>query len=237
MKKIVYVISSLGSCGPVNVLFNLLKNLDRNEFEAIIITLSSEESNSMLPEFKDIDIKIYTLLLGHLQGLLFSGFKLMNLLKKLKPDIIHSMGFRADLISAFFLKSYKRVSTIHADYKIDFSMRYGKLKGFIMNILSVYSMYKIENNICVSKILEKKLKDNYKNIKFDFIDNGIDLAKYFLINDKEGLRKKLFLPLNKKIFVWVGTFIKIKDPYVLVNILSELPANNFSLFFAGKGFY
>ncbi len=46
MKKICYVISTLQKTGPVIVLYNLVKNLDRTRFEPYIITLSKEPEKS-----------------------------------------------------------------------------------------------------------------------------------------------------------------------------------------------
>ena len=40
MQKIIYTISTLKRSGPVLVLYNIIKNLDKNAFEPVIITLT-----------------------------------------------------------------------------------------------------------------------------------------------------------------------------------------------------
>ena len=43
MINICYMISHLENCGPVNILYGIIKNLDKNFFNVIIITLKKEK--------------------------------------------------------------------------------------------------------------------------------------------------------------------------------------------------
>jgi len=101
--KIVYIISTLVKSGPVNVLYNLIKYIDKNRYNVTIITLSPEnEKHSRLKEFESLGIKVQSLNLSRLQGYLFGGFKLRQIINKVKPDIIHSHCFRSNLFSPVF---------------------------------------------------------------------------------------------------------------------------------------
>jgi hypothetical protein len=62
MKRILYTISTLKNYGPVNQLYNLIKNpIILDNFKIEILTLSKEESNSRKHDFEDLNIKIYNL--------------------------------------------------------------------------------------------------------------------------------------------------------------------------------
>ena len=229
MKKICYVISTLQKTGPVNVLYNLVKNLDRTQFEPCIITLSKEPQNSSINDFKKLNINIVSLNLGRTKSFFLGPKKLKTIVDRINPDIVHSHCFRSSLFSAISLDKYKKTATIHCDYKTDFKMFYGKFFGYMMYMLMNYSLKKIKNNICVSKQLSDILNEREKNIKFNYIDNGIDTDYFKPAENKTKLREKLNLSKYKKIFIWCGTFIERKSPLTLVNAVKQIKNEN--LFF------
>ena len=235
MKKICYVISTLKKTGPVNVLYNLVKNLDRTQFEPCIITLSKEPQNSLFEDFKKLGINILSLNINRAFSFFYAPIKLKKLINKVEPDIVHTQCFRSSLFSAISLDKYKKIATIHCDYKTDFKMSYGRWVGYIMYLLMKYSLKKIKNNICVSKQLADILNNKIKNIKFDYIDNGIDTKVFESIEDKIELRKKLNLPINKKIFVWCGNIIEVKSPITLVKVIKQINNENLFFVFCGNG--
>ena len=69
MMKILYVVSTLKRSGPVIVLSNIIKYLDKNRFEPIVLT-SPEPKESMKKYFEnDLNTKVETLGLGRVQSL------------------------------------------------------------------------------------------------------------------------------------------------------------------------
>ncbi len=235
MKKIVYMISTLKKTGPTLVLFNIIKNLDTEKFKPLVVTLSQEPPDTMIEEFKNLNIDVFCVNLNRIKGFLFGGFRIKKIVKDVNPDIIHSHCFRSSLLSALFLRAYKRIVTVHCDYKTDFMMAYGKFLGYIMYLLMHYSLRKIKNNICCSKILADLLNKKYSYMDFKYIDNGVDTKKFYPIADKLNLRNKLILPLDKKIFIWVGAFIERKSPLTLVKGIQKLNQDNIFFVFCGSG--
>ena len=75
MLKILYIISTLEKTGPVNVLFDIIQNIDRNKFEPVILTLSKEKKNSIKSKFENLNIKIYSMNLSGASGYL-NSFKI-----------------------------------------------------------------------------------------------------------------------------------------------------------------
>lgn len=236
MKKIVYMISTLKKTGPTLVLFNIIKNLDLTKFKPVVVTLSPEPPDTMIEEFKNLNVDIFCINLNRINGFLFGGLKIKKTVKDINPDIIHSHCFRSSLLSALFLNCYKRVVTVHCDYKTDFMMAYGRFLGYIMYLIMHYSLKKIKNNICCSKILADLLNKKYPYMNFEYIDNGVDTKKFYPVNDKSNLRNKLILPPDKKIFIWVGAFIDRKSPMTLVEGIQKLNQDNMFFIFCGDGY-
>ncbi|MBR3654563.1 MAG: glycosyltransferase [Elusimicrobia bacterium] len=235
MKKICYVISTLQKTGPVIVLYNLVKNLDRTRFEPYIITLSKEPEKSLLQDFQKLKVDVKSLNLSRISSFFTGPLKLKKIMKEIKPDIVHSHCFRSALFSATALKEYKRMVTVHCDYNMDFKMFYGNFLGYLMCRAMNFSLKRIKNNICVSKQLADILNKRNEDIEFNYIDNGTDTEVFKPAENKIELRKKLNLPTDKKIFIWCGAFIERKDPLTLVNVIKQIKNDKLFFVFCGNG--
>ena len=234
--KIVYIVSTLVKSGPVNVLYNLVKFIDKTKFDITIITLSPESAkHSRMNEFKALGINLKSLNLSRLQGYFYGGLKLKKIVDEIQPDIIHTHCFRSNLFSALFLKKYKRCSTVHSDYKVDLTKLYPGIIGWVLFLLNHISLFLIKNNICCSEILAESLNKRYKYINFSYVNNGIDTEVFKPVANKISLRKTLNLPEQNKIFIWVGSFLDRKNPLLLVNTIKELNNPNLFFVFCGDG--
>lgn len=233
MIKVLYIISTLKKTGPVNVLYNIIKNLDRTKYEPVILTLSKEPSGSIKSDFEKLGIKCHCLNVSGLKGYFEAG-KIIKVVKEITPDIIHTHCFRSTLFTALHLNKYKTVATIHCDYDVDFVMAYGKFIGTLMSFIMNFSLKRINKRITVSELLCNLLKKK-KNYDLSFVNNGIDTEKFKPVKNKQELRNKLNLPVDKKIFVWAGVFIERKDPLLLVNTIKKLDNPNLFFVFCGDG--
>ena len=233
MKKIVYTISTLRRSGPVLVLYGIIKNLDRSTFEPIIITLSPEVKDSMQKDFQKLGIEIISLKLSRFNGLLIGGFKFQKIVKKINPSLIHANGFRDMILVSTFADKYKKIVSLHCDFFEDYCFKYGKVIGKIMVSLQKYAIRKINYNICVSKMLAEILSKRMPKLKFEYINNGVDIEIFSPIKNKNNVRNKLSLPLDKKIFIWCGSFIYRKDPLTLIHAIKELKLDDCFFVFCG----
>lgn len=234
MKNILYIISTLAKTGPVNVLYNIIKNLARTEYNPIILTLSKEKNNSVIKDFEALNIPIKSLDLNRYFGYFEAGVKITKAVKQINPDIIHTHCFRSTLFSTLFLQKFKRIATIHCDYDIDFMLTYGKVPGFIMAKLMDYSLIKTDKRIACSEYL-KNIINKKKNFTVEAINNGIDTKIFHPEPDKKALRKKLNLPLDKTLWIWVGALTPRKSPLTLVNAIKNLDSNTNYFIFCGDG--
>jgi len=237
MKKVLYIVSTLKKTGPIIVLANIIKYLDRNKFEPIILTLSPEPNNSMKDHFHDyLDVRIYTLGLSRIQSLFFASNKLKLFFKENNIDIIHSHGFRADSLTSK-LSNIKNIATLHNYPFYDYPMKFGKLKGEWMAMLHLKTI-KNQNkiNIACAKTISNEFKQH--NLSLQYIQNGVDTEKFKCLNkdDIYKLKIKLKISSDKKIFITVGSLISRKDMETVIKGFKLFNSDKTSiLLIAGEG--
>ena len=94
--KIVYLITGLGSGGAEMMLYRLLKELDREMFKPKVIALL-KFSGPLEGKIKDLGIEVY-IIEPSKKISLRTLLRLPPLLKRLKPDILHTQLFAADIL-------------------------------------------------------------------------------------------------------------------------------------------
>ena len=187
MQRVLYIISTLKKTGPVNVLYNIIKNLDRTKYEPIILTLSKEPADSIKHEFEALNIECHCLNLKGIKGY-FEAKKIKSVVTNIAPDVIHTHCFRSTLFTSLYLNNYKTISTVHCDYDVDFVLAYGRFIGTIMSFLMDFSLKRINIHIAVSELLCNLLKKK-KNYELSFVNNGIDTEKFKPAQNKNEIRK------------------------------------------------
>ena len=212
--KILYLVSTLRICGPTNQLFYIIKNLDRQKFEPIILTLSPEPLNSMWSKFEELNITLSSLNLNRWQGFLLSGNKLKSFVKKQQPNLIHSQGIRPDSLAAKCLSNYPRVATIRNYPYDDYVMKFGKVIGTYSAKQHVNAFKKLDSPVACSQTISKMIEQH--RVKSRVICNGVDSDLYTPILEKNQLKQQLNLPLNSTIIVSVGALIARKQPEMLI---------------------
>src|SRR5689334_21385401 len=111
--KVLFFVSTLERGGPSNIIYNIIKYLDKNIIEPSILTLSPEPPRTKKGDFEDLNVPIYSFHKSRLWWILSDMHQLKDLINKISPDIIHSHSLRPDVSSAKHLSSFVRVATIH----------------------------------------------------------------------------------------------------------------------------
>lgn len=236
MIRVAYIVSTLKRSGPTNQLSYIIKYLDKSKFQPIIITLSPEPEDSLLNYFDELGIECISLNLSRIKGIFKGKSELLKILKEKKIDLIHTQGIRADILSSKHLKGYKRISTLRNYPYNDYPMKFGKVKGWLMAINHIEATRKIKNSIACSESIAKIYNEKH-SLDISYIQNGVDQTKFYRDDNKLELRKKLNLPLDKKIYVSVGSLIPRKDPITIIRAFNNMEDNeNRKLVFLGNGF-
>lgn len=167
--------------------------------------------------------------LPHRKFSILSFLKLISFIRKYKIDMIHAHGKGAGIYARFvkiFFPSIKVIYTWHGLH-ID---KYNSLEKFIYIMIEKFlSMFtdlfinvsESERNICIKNNI-------YKIEKSIVINNAI--KDNFNSADKNLLREKLNLPLDKFIIINISRFDKKNNLKTLLNIVSLFTSNSDILF-------
>ncbi len=220
MKRILYTCSTLARSGPTNQLFEILRNIDRQKFEPIILTLSSEPANSRKKDFEALNISIYSLNSKRISGFFKNKGAFKKYLKKICPDLIHSQGLRADILVSSCKGAIPTLMTARNYPYDDYPKKYGFWVGRAMG-WSHLRAFKTSHLIACSKSICAQIK-NY-GIDCQPIQNGVDTDFFSPVDaeEKKALRLKLNLPLDKIILIHVGSFIERKNPSLIIQAFQQ----------------
>ncbi|MCL1864188.1 MAG: glycosyltransferase family 4 protein [Spirochaetes bacterium] len=239
MKRILYIVSTLKRCSPVNQLYNVIRYLNREEFEPYLITLSSEPPDSSWKDYESIGVHLYSLQMSRLKGFIRAVKQVNVLLAEIKPDIIHTQGIRGDIISSKLHIGIPKIATVHNLPQFDYPMTYGYIRGNLMRVRHINTLKKISLCIGVSGTVADNLINKYKINKVISIQNGVDTNLYFSSNDNEKklLRDKLNLCITGNIFISSGHLTERKDPLFLIKAWNKIfnSNDNNHLVFIGTG--
>ena len=230
--RVLFVVTRCTNSGPINVIDSIISNINREVFDIYLITTSDEDnSKSVLERFKKL-ATFYHVPLSKIKVLMNCIKPFKRIVETIDPDVIHSNGFVPDLLVSK-LNSQKQITTIHCNTDIDYRYTYGRLKGSLLSLFHKALFKRIPNVVCCSKSLSLIYKVKL-NMDFVFIRNGVPINENLLLN-KNNLRKKMNLPINKKIFVYAATFNPRKNQSFLLKSFSELNDPSIVLLLLGDG--
>ncbi len=242
MKKIriCFVETNCKKNGPIKQTLNIIRYMDRNIFEPILLTLWEEEqSNSMISDYKKQNIQIVCAGLTKYTTFIIGRQKVTKLLQQLKPDIIQGVGMPPYRTTLGYKKALHFITLRNYCYE-DYPDYYGKIKGLIMAYLD---MRLIRKNIKKEPIItcSSSLTYLYKtkqNLDIPFIRNGVNVEQYRKreLDKVSLLRTQLNLPLEKIIFVYGGFFIDRKNQQECIEgFLKSKSNSNSVLLLLGDG--
>lgn len=238
MRNICFIISTFKKSGPINIVYSIVKFLDRQKFNLYIISLSATNDSdyNTVEDFKSLGVTTFELKNGRLGGLVKNKREVRRILIENKINIVHTHGLRPDgLVHGLRIKS-KHISTIHNFPFEDYPMKFGQFRGSLMAYYHFWLIKKMPNCVACSKSLSTKLLDRgVKQVKY--IQNGVDLTVFPKDLIKQECRERLKLPLNKKIFVFIGSLIPRKSPLETIQkFIRQGTDMGFCLLVLGDGF-
>lgn len=179
--KILYVVSALKNCGPINILYNIISHLDMNCFEVRIFSLSFADSKLCKERFESIGCQVMECNYSHIIGFVRAIFKLKAFCRDYQPDIIHSHGLRPDVASLLVCRK-KTISTLHNNPFMDYSLVYGKIRGFCVACFHLFCLNFLKRSIACSQSIFFQLTKYRLTV---FIQNGIDDSLFHPANESQ----------------------------------------------------
>lgn len=208
--KILYLITGLKTGGAEIVLYNLIRNINKRKFDPVVVSIIPIAEIGK--KIQDSGIRILSLSTKFKYNP-FIFFKLISILKREEPQILHSFLFHSILLGRIVGKIYKVpiiISSIHSEYVGGFLRnRLLQITDNLDDVVTIVSQKAAETMI-ISKILSTN--------KLLVIYNGIDLNK-FIFQDKktrEEIREELNLKKDDKVLISVARLFEAKGyPYLI----------------------
>lgn len=221
--KVAFVFTACKQSGPIQQMFNLIKNLDAERFAPILITLYDEptDGTSKLMMYTDFGIPHYKCPLGKKDILLGKTGALKRLLLDLKVDVIHSLGVFPDYAIAR-MNLRKQIITLRNFVWEDYLVKFGIMKGTIIAELHLYAMKRTAKTVACSESLARIYKERI-HMDFAYVRNGVDVEKFSKtsLEEKASMRTTLGLPPNAFIFVYSGQMLDRKNQKFLLEVYEK----------------
>jgi sugar transferase (PEP-CTERM/EpsH1 system associated) len=216
MVKILFIIDRL-SLGAGRVLYDLVAHLDNSKFETVVVSLYSE--GELKPKFKKLGVKVHYLNKGNGKQLGII-LKLKDLIKKEKPDIVHTHNVDAyeyGVIAAKLAGVKKIIHTAHGK-----SVKETNFKQSIERIYHRLTSLFVTSYVTVSHDLEKYAAENWclNKIKLLTIHNGVDIKKYKPAKQSREFLRKYGI-LNSDLLVGIVAGLRpVKDHATLIKAMA-----------------
>jgi len=230
-KKILYIISSFRNEGPVNNLYGLITSLSEKGYEIHILTSKNCCFDERYEDFKNLKVKIHFYNFNVI-NIFFPNKILGHVSKNLTPHIIHSYCLKSLLLLFFLRTTAKKLHTIQVNPFEQYPIKYGRIKGFIMALLSAFGYRKMNYLISCARHIEEKFR--YKPIPISTIHNCVDINYFFpaISAEKQNIRKKYNLQ-GERIFTVLSRLSPEKNIQFIIKNFPYRP--DFNLLIIGSG--
>ena len=202
-KRICYLVSSLCNEGPVNVMYNIIKNIDFLKFEVSIITFVPEKETTRMHDFSKLPISIYQLSKNKFLNPISLYLRLKDTVNEIEPNVLHAHCPRSLYLMAFLPKKFIKIFTIH-NYPNEFQIvLYGKIKGEIVILLDHIFTRWIKNGICCAPNIREDYLTN-KGWDFKCIPNGSSMPVWKYNDDEKSKYRKESIQIDLAPFTLIG---------------------------------
>lgn len=229
--NLILLITGLGVGGAEAVVRDLALHLDRSRFAPTVVTLLPR--GEMGDQLEAAGIPCIALGAGTHNPILLL-VRLVRLLRSLRPEILHTHLFHADMMGRIAGRIARVPIIVSSMHNVTFG---GKAHELLLRITSRF----VTRFIAVAAVVRDYASTHgiAPADRTDIIYNGIDIARFTNLGDKQSLRSQLGLPLDAKILVSVGRLIKQKGYVDLLSafaqVRAELPDHDIRLVILGEG--
>lgn len=221
-KQVFHIITCLNDGGAEGVLTRLCLHSKGTTHQVI----SLMDKGKYGPILETAGIKVYCLGMNPGRPSVFKFFKLIKLIRKIRPDVVQTWMYHADLLGGLAAK-FAGVNKIfwgirHSTLEKDKTKRSTILIANACARLSSWLPKKII--CCAHKALDAHAELGYKKQKLLVIPNGYDLTQ-FKPNQQLGcdVREEFGISKDEFLIGKVGRFDPFKDHANLLNALAALP--------------
>lgn len=236
--NLVLIITNLATGGAEGMLLKLLQRIDRNRFNPTVVSLMG--LGDIGPRIQSLGIPVHALGMDQGKPSLRKFWKLVRLLRQLRPDVVHTWMYHADLAGglAARLAGQKRIvwGIRHSDLSEGENKRATLWVVKACALLSRWIPARILS--CSRRARDVHAAVGYEPDKMEVIPNGFDLACF--VPDtaaRSSVRTELGLPPEALLVGLVARFDPQKNHIGFVHAAALLHAQLTDVHFvlAGAG--
>lgn len=230
---IVYTISSSGVFGAENIVINEARILREKGFRIGFVLIHPQGDNVFLDKIKELGFSCHHLV-SNRKFDFGAIFKLKNILKREKCNLVHSNKYKADIISliAARMMGIPIITTVHGWCSED-------LKARIYEKMQAFSWRFFNQVICVSEFYRQKaLSFGVSKDKVTVVHNSIVTGDYKTIQSKGTyLLDKYGIPADHFVIGIIGRLSLEKGHCYFIEAANKLAQKipNISFVIAGDG--
>jgi glycosyltransferase involved in cell wall biosynthesis len=223
MFRIVHLITGLKTGGAEMMLCKLLSGLDHNRFESTVISLTN--SGTLEDKCQALGISVHAIGMKRGRPSFTSIMKLLQIVRKLKPDLIQGWMYHGNLAAQFNAAfSFDRPAVIWNIRQSLYSLNYHK-KGTAAVIracsyISRFPQYIVYNSRISAEQHEAM---GYLRNKRVLIPNGFDTDIFRPSREaKKAIRKEWGIPEQSLVIGLIGRYHPMKDHANFVRAAASL---------------
>lgn len=224
MIKVAIILPGFDVGGTENMVANLVQNINKSEFDVMVISLKPANGSHVQKLIENSGVKISYA--DKKPGLSLSvWFRVYHILKKFRPDIIHSNMYPfAFTVPYLYMNDIMLLHTIHNKPINEYKKKYFKVAR---------KLYKDDKAIpvAISDIIKKEMLELYEIHHIECIYNPVNISKFYNERNYEFTGRKVR-------FINVARMMLQKNQRLLVDAFAEAYAKtngNCELYFVGDG--
>ena len=224
--KTLHIIIGLDNGGAEAVLFQLTRKTQPDISHFVVSFLDEGIYGKRL---RDMGIPVETLNLSRKKNIT-QFYKLVQIIKRIDPDIVQTWMYHADLLGGFAAKVAGRYPVVWGMHHSNLDKKNNKLLTRIIAKLSAMSSGFIPYSIisCSQKAAQIHQNLGYKRNKFQIIPNGYDLSLFHPDpNARRLLRETWEITESDFLIGLIGRWNAQKDHHNLIQAISLLKKMNF----------
>jgi glycosyltransferase involved in cell wall biosynthesis len=224
---VVHLIPALESGGAQVMLCNLLSKTNREKFEPIVISMT--DKGIFGDRIISLNVPLYTLGMELGKPSIKSLWKLQDLLKKIKPDVIQSWMYHANIAAQLSqLLSFMNIPVCWSIHHSIASLGSEKKLTILLIKLGAYLSYLIPEIVFVSQLSQQQHQAlGYSARNSCVIPNGFDTSLYLPSPAaRHSVRADLGLPENVFLIGAIGRNHPMKDHANFISAAALLLAHH-----------
>ncbi len=231
MPKILQIINRFNLGGPTHNVAYISKYLN-SDYEVLLVggnILEDEASSDYVIKNLGLDALIIPEMEREINGYndIQAYFKIKNIIKKYKPDIVHTHASKAGFLGRYAAYNNKVPVIVHTFHGHIFHSYFGKPKTFMYKTIEREMAKKTSRIIAISEIQKKELCHDFKiakEDKFSVIPLGLDLDVFQdnYKNKRNEFRNKYNIKDDEIAIAIIGRLVHIKNHNLFIKALSEV---------------